>query len=475
MITIIIFIYLKQILSDKLISVFSLDRHGVRSPASLYPNNTDFFGNLWESPGILTGNGERMFYILGMYKRYKYMNEINFIDEKCKQQEILFGSSNMERTIMSALSEIQGLCPSNKSNGKNIDLNYTNYTYPPIQFFENMKTEIDNLNTINSSFPNSLVLLPINIYHSSERKIMVTLYGCDSTQDIIKSNLNNPNILNIVKEFNNKYYENLKGILKEEEKNDFQTLFGITDQYISSFYDGKNPEKKLLEIGIDPEEFLNISNKFHEVFMNDYLFGDKNQDIIFVDSSLLIRDAVNYMKKRVDADINNEDTSTKLNDYSRPKLVVVAGHDSSIVAFQFLIKIIFNLTDVQILDISYGENIVFEVYKNNETKDKYNYSDYYVNYLINDVIIKTFKFDNFVNVIETKTWDNEKVNKFCNPSNNDNVNLSSSMKIVVIILIIIIFLLLIIVFLLVLKNIHDKKLSGLIEDANSIGLAEMQK
>ncbi len=77
-------------------------------------------------------------------------------------------------------------------------------------------------------------------------------------------------------------------------------------------------------------------------------------------------------------------------------------------------------------------------------------------------------------MIETKTWDNEKVNKFCNPSNND-VNLSSSMKIVVIILIIIIFLLLIIVFLLVLKNIHDKKLSGLIEDANSIGLAEIQK
>ncbi len=474
MITIIIFIYLKQILSDKLISVFSLDRHGVRSPVSLYPNNTDFFGNFWESPGILTGNGERMFYILGMYKRYKYMNEINFIDEKCKQQEIFFGSSNMERTIMSALSEIQGLCPSNKSIGKNIDLNYVNYTYPPIQFFENMKAEIDNLNTINSSFPNSLVLLPINVYHSSERKIMVTLYGCDSTQAIIKSNLNNPNILNIVKEFNNKYYEKLKGILKEEEKNDFQTLFDITDQYISSLYDGKNPEKKLEEFGIDPEEFLNISNKFHEVFMNDYLFGDKNQDIIFVDSSLLIRDAVNYMKKRVDADINNEDTSTKLNDYSRPKLVVVSGHDSSIVAFQFLIKIIFNLTDVQILDISYGENIVFEVYKNNETKDKYNYSDYYVNYLINDVIIKTFKFDNFVNVIETKTWDNEKVNKFCNPSNND-VNLSSSMKIVVIILIIIIFLLLIIVFLLVLKNIHDKKLSGLIEDANSIGLAEIQK
>ena len=42
-------------------------------------NHTDIFGNKWLNPEMLTANGERMLYILGMYKRYKHMNKVNFI------------------------------------------------------------------------------------------------------------------------------------------------------------------------------------------------------------------------------------------------------------------------------------------------------------------------------------------------------------------------------------------------------------
>ncbi len=34
----------------------------------------------------------------------------------------------------------------------------------------------------------------------------------------------------------------------------------------------------------------------------------------------------------------------------------------------------------------------FEIYKNNDYKQKYDYSEYYVNYLINDKVLKKLKF-----------------------------------------------------------------------------------
>ena len=434
---------LKLLKSDKLISVFSLDRHGSRSPMITNDNHTDFFGNKWLNPEMLTANGERMLYILEMHKRYKYMNKMNFISPKCEYYEIYFASSHKERAIMSALSEIQGLCPFYKNYDKNISLDYINYTYPDLNFFDEMNDEIYNLTNITSSFPNSLYLYPIKIYHPSERKLLANMYNCSNSRKILENNLKNEKIINLVKEFNEKFGNKLSNSINKEELNDFLKLFDITDQYISALYNGKKPEEKLKILNIDPNEFLNMSNKFHEIFMNEYLFGDKNKDIIHLEISQLLLDAINYMKKRVDFDINNEDISKQIYDFSKPKLVVIAGHDSTINALQLFIKLLFDSkNEINIIDISFGGSGVLEVYKNNDDKEKYDYSDYYVNYLINDKVIKKFKFDEFINIVEKNSWNKEKIDKFCE-NNNSNIGI---IIIIIILVMIIIFLIIFIIY-----------------------------
>ena len=437
--------------SDKLISVYSIDRHGSRSPMITNDNHKDFFDIEWPNPGMLTPNGERMLYILGMYKRYKYIEKLNFISPKCESNEIYFGCSYEKRAIMSALSEIQGLCPLNKNYDKNVSLDFINYTYPNLNFFNEMNDEINSLKNITSSLPNSLFLLPITIYHILDRKLLVNLHECPNARKILENNWKNEKIINLVKEFNQKFGNKLSNSIKKEELNDFLKLFDITDQYISGLYNGKKPEEKLKLLNIDPNEFLNISNKFHEIYMNEYLLGDKNKDMIYIEISQLLLDAINYMKKRVDSDINNEDISKQIYDYSKPKLVVVTGHDVTIFALQFFIKINFNIgNEINIIDISYGGSGVFEVYKNNVNKEKYDYSDYYVNYLINDKILKKFKFDEFINIVEKNIWNIEKIEKYCG-----NYNSKIGITIVLIILIIvIIFLIIVIIYI---KFSFDKK------------------
>ena len=176
--------------------------------------------------------------------------------------------------------------------------------------------------------------------------------------------------------------------------------------------------------------------------MNEYLLGDKNKDMIYIEISQLLLDAINYMKKRVDSDINNEDISKQIYDYSKPKLVVVTGHDVTIFALQFFIKINFNIgNEINIIDISYGGSGVFEVYKNNVNKEKYDYSDYYVNYLINDKILKKFKFDEFINIVEKNIWNKLKIENCEN--NNSNISI---IIIIIILIIIIIFLIIVIIY-----------------------------
>ena len=177
--------------------------------------------------------------------------------------------------------------------------------------------------------------------------------------------------------------------------------------------------------------------------MNEYLLGDKNKDMIYIEISQLLLDAINYMKKRVDIDINNEDISKQIYDFSKPKLVVIAGHDSSIYSLQLFIKLFFDIeNEINIIDISFGGSGVFEVYNNNDYKEKYDYSDYYVNYLINDKVIKKFKFDEFINIVEKNSWNKEKIDKFCE-NNNSNIGI---IIIIIILVMIIIFLIIFIIY-----------------------------
>ena len=107
-------------------------RHGARSPVKLNTNNIDLLGEKWFNPGELTAIGERMHYLLGLRNRFRYINEKNFLSEKYNSIELEIVSTNVERTIASLSSHLQGLYPQNKILGNNLTNFQLEKSDPPI-------------------------------------------------------------------------------------------------------------------------------------------------------------------------------------------------------------------------------------------------------------------------------------------------------------------------------------------------------
>ena len=87
--------------------VFEMFRHGARGPwMGLDKDSKDIFGEYWNGSGELSEVGMRQHYLLGHRNRLKYSN---FISKSYDPQEIYVVSTDYNRTIMSAYSQLQGL------------------------------------------------------------------------------------------------------------------------------------------------------------------------------------------------------------------------------------------------------------------------------------------------------------------------------------------------------------------------------
>ena len=396
--------------SSKLISVYSIYRHGSRGPIKLDNNSKDFFGNYIENKGGLTSYGERMFYIIGIYNRYKYLYNLDFLNKTCNPNEIYFFSSHLDRTIMSSQSQMLGFCMNSISN-KIINDNFIKFTYPPISIFNNneMKNEINNLNKEKFSLPHNINLLPMHIYNEKDgRFLQIFSEKCKQTYfKILNDNSKINKILDkIEEEFNKIYKERFNKYKKENKYYKFGEILEITDQYLASYYAGKITKDIIKELNINEEEFLAYSNKIHYNFIIDYLFNDKKGEIYKLEVSLLLRDIINKIKENINLEKRKK---------SYKKFNIGSVHDATIMGIQIFMNSAFKLGNNiynNIIDITYGGSITFEVYKDNKTI--YNSNNYYIDYYINDKFIQRFNFNNFYENINNLIWDEEKIEEFCN-------------------------------------------------------------
>ena len=98
-------------LDKNLYFVFSTFRHGAREPFV----NPDYFGNPIKSLGSLTNYGGIQHFEIGKKYRQRYSN---FLNMNFDPKQMYIRSSNVERTIISTLKELEGLF------GKAIDRKY---------------------------------------------------------------------------------------------------------------------------------------------------------------------------------------------------------------------------------------------------------------------------------------------------------------------------------------------------------------
>lgn len=109
-----------------MIMAFEITRHGAR-----YGLHSDYFNETspaWR-PGELTQNGKRQHYLIGSEMRNRYMVKNALLDPlRYRASEVYVRSTDRNRTIESALSQLLGLYPL----GHSLDDNQTSSALPTI-------------------------------------------------------------------------------------------------------------------------------------------------------------------------------------------------------------------------------------------------------------------------------------------------------------------------------------------------------
>ena len=389
---------------------YSHFRHGARGPLNLLSNGSDYFGEQWDTAGELTAVGMRTEFLLGYRNHFRYQD---FLSATYDPRELYVVSSDVNRTIMSVTSQLQGLYP--ESTGPTLTDEQLNHTTVPTTITEDIQAEIDRLQNV--SLPNQINTIPIHVYYKGERRFLLHDANiCTPLKNIKTHNgNNNQDALQLVKDFSTKYKASLKKFIIGSGQNysDIVYLNKLTDQYISDVYNGRNMSW-ISQYGIDPDTFLNDSLNIFQGVIQYYLYGDAERKVHRMAMSPIFGEMLTYMKNRVDSVILSQH-EVRYDDYSKPKFVMVSGHDTSIGGSQLFMKELFQLQHEFITPV-FNSHTSFEVYLNetsSEGADVLSYNDFYVEYAFNDQLLGTFNFAKFVEVVESALMTQEEIGKFC--------------------------------------------------------------
>lgn len=412
--------------ADKLIFVMTHFRHGARAPQYYYTNYVDYVFEKWENPGELTGIGQRMHYLLGIRNRIRYINENNFLSERFDPHEILIYSSCINRTINSVSAQLQGLYPQFIKQGETLTEEQEECSKPQVSIdYDIITEEIKNLNK--SALPNSMILAPVRMINKNERKIrLYDTEGCKTkAKEIRKKNEQTlESLINIVKRFNDNYGETLNKFYGKNESYDISFIDNFCDAYISSYTDQRDMlEFQKTEINL--EELITFCYEYQKLSFRDWLLGDNNHSIAHLETSVLMKEFIHYMKQRIDADIKKEDIDSHYNDYSKPKMMMIS-HDTTLSCFEiFLMEALQKDLDFYRYP-DFAAQMAFEVTTNDNNADGKNYNNYFVNYYFNDELLFNLTVEDFINKITPNIWSDKQINEYCGfdqgNSSDDNNN-----------------------------------------------------
>jgi len=403
--------------NDKLIFVMTHFRHGARAP--IFGGNTDLMGEYWEHPGELTGVGERSHYLLGLRNRERYINEKKLLSEKYNKDELQVISTGMTRTIVSVLSQLQGLYPQKKGLGEILNEEQLKKSNPPVNInYNNIQEEITALN--NNALPETMTLIPLEIRNSTSFLTFYDRADCQGAINAINTSMND-NMDSLTNEFNEKYgkYMNqFKGIPSQYKYN-FTALAKICDTYIACYADGRNMTD-FNSTGINSEEMSNLNNLCINVIRIYFLeYSLREDELFYLEGSKIMELLINHTKRSIDADINNDTSS------SYPKMLLYSGHDSTTSKQEFFLMKAFGYNNSFYKFPTYSTQLAFEITRKDDNKEKRTYSDYFMNYYFNDELILNVTANEFIDKVEKHIWSDEQINTFCGytlNNSNDNSN-----------------------------------------------------
>ena len=187
-----------------------------------------------------------------------------------------------------------------------------------------------------------MTIIPIRTITINDRKMRLYHLGTcqNKTKAFQKENEKLESLVNIQKIFQEKYSEKLNSFYGKNETYNLKFIYNFCDAFLSDYTDNRELTE-LKNTGIDFEDLKSYCYDFNTLYYRDYELGDEKGEAAKLDVSPLMEEFIYYMKQRIDADINGEDISQKYEDYSRPKILMVSGHDSTISSIEvFLINIL---------------------------------------------------------------------------------------------------------------------------------------
>jgi hypothetical protein len=362
---------------DRLVFLYTHFRHGARAPNNV--NNTfyDMLGEFWDNPGELTGVGQRMNYILGLRNREKYINQEKLLSEKYNAHEIYIQSSNYNRTMESCASQLQGFYPLKEQLGHILTEAQKEKAYPPGEISQEIKDTVNEIGL--NALPHLMSLPPVRMINDDERKMNVYTYRqCIRKREEIRSK--NAAIFkqleDIYQNLNSKYAESWNKYFNSTKSEYNGTeLHEICDSFLSDYADKREMKVFKEKTGLDFDILYEDCYRWNDILYQYGYYGDEAKALAHVDSSTLTREVLYYMKRRLDTDISKENEDANLKDYSRPKMMMISGHDTTVSSNIILILSSLGLNQTELYHYpKYSSQFALEV--RTKKSECNNYSDY---------------------------------------------------------------------------------------------------
>lgn len=401
--------------NDRLVFLTTHFRHGARAPQFIDETGKDTLQEFWTNPGELTGIGQRMHYLLGLRNRLRYIKNQQFLSESFDPHEILIYSSSYNRTMVSCSSQLQGFYPQLSQKGEVLTDEQINMAYPQVNIDnEEILEEINNLG--NASLPYYMTLAPVRMFNNNEKRFKVyDITPCNAVKDAIKKQ-NRENITyikNFTDDFNQKYGGYLNEFYGQNKEYDILDIEDFCDAFASCYTDQRELTE-LKKTGLNTTEMNDYCYEYYRVNYLYHIHGDKNKTLAHISSSRIFGEILYYMKRRVDADITEEDEDANYKDYSRPKMFMISGHDSTASSDEMFLIYALNLDpNSTYIFPRYASQLALEVRTQNNGQKKQGYGDYYVIGYFDDKQIFNETMDQFINKIEAQIWSDDRIDEIC--------------------------------------------------------------
>ena len=408
---ILLLIFPSLISSETILFAWQIHRHGARAPYNDIINNSDIYKEHWLEKEELTNVGKRMLYLLGVKARKRYIENNKLLSETYSPQEILIRSTDVNRTIESVESFIQGLYPAGTGPVLNSDIAKNNdISYPPNKLYKEKFAEIIANYSLNGNnnyaLPYRMNILPIHLFYKPAHEF--ELYNtniCKGHLEIYKQQQARDEIKqfgeNLTSEFPN-VFQYLEGTTDKNILYDYWSLYKYSDTFIVDKVDQR-------DFNILKDRFYFDQNKFDLLknYSKKYLFMDYSEtnypkahpEIPIMALSYTMHSLVHWMKEAKEGYEQNK---------RYIKYVVYSAHDASIGALEYFMEDAFKAFNVKAEYASLAESRFLEFYLDND-------NNYRVRYLKgnSDVPKLNITFDEFKNIINEITWSDEKVAEYC--------------------------------------------------------------